>query len=55
MIRWYDYVLAFIAADFIMAGVYMSFTQSWVGGIFAWITYEMWDGYCNWRKKRESL
>lgn len=54
MIRWYDYVLAFFAADFIMAGTYMALTQSFVGGIFAWLTFEMWDVYCDWRKRYES-
>lgn len=60
MIRWYDYIVALIAADFIMAGALTLFTfenalAQFAGGISMVVVYDMWNTYCKWRKIRESL
>ena len=59
MIRWYDYVLAFIAADFIVAGATVFLTAegalvSFFGGLSMLVIYDGWNTYCEWRKARES-
>ena len=51
MIRWYDYVLAILAAD-IMTG--FIFSGSIFGGFAAYFVYGAWlDFYCQWRLKQE--
>ena len=60
MIRWYDYVAAFIAADFIMTGAIIFFTVeealvSFAGGLSMLVMYDGWNTYCEWRKNRERL
>jgi hypothetical protein len=60
MIRWYDYVIAVIAADMISASLIFGFTGTtfWhgvIGGAIAGLTYRMWeDLYCDLRKKFEE-
>lgn len=59
MIRWYDYIIALIAADIILAAIIFGFTsdafwQGLVGGSIAGFTYRLWsDLYCDFRKKQE--
>ena len=51
MIRWYDYPLAFLAADIMLT---MAFTIPYVGFIAAYALYEYgWEAYCQWRRKQE--
>ena len=46
--KWYDYLLAFLAAD-IMTG--FIFSSNIFGGILAYLVYSAWvDFYCQWRK-----
>ena len=59
MLRWYDFVLALIAADFLLAGVLYSITadawwKSLIGGFAALAIWDMWNGYCMWRKGNET-
>lgn len=59
MIRWYDYIAAFIVADFIMAGALIFFTVEealvrFAGGLSILVIYDAWNTYCEWRKHRES-
>lgn len=55
MLRWYDYPIAFLAADFIWASVQLAlFHGMWLGGIGAYAVYKYgWDFYCNWRYEQE--
>ena len=59
MIRWYDYILAILAADFLFANmVYAIVADSLLGtglgilGVAA--MWYIWGDYCEWRKKRET-
>lgn len=59
MIRWYDWTLALIAADVILASVVVAFVVPnillqvfavlAVGGI-----WDLWEHYCRFRKKQET-
>ena len=52
MIRWYDYIAAFLAAD-IMTG--LIFSGSIFGGFAAYFVYGAWsDFYCPWRLRQEN-
>ena len=47
MIRWYDYLLAFLAADIMTESI---FSGSILGGFAAYFVYSAWvDFYCQWR------
>lgn len=52
MIRWYDYLAAFVAADFMTAFV---FGAGLFGGFAAYGVYLLWiEVYCSWRRDREN-
>jgi len=52
MIRWYDYVAAFLVADIM---VMIFFTIPFVGAIIAYAMYEYgWDSYCEFRLRQEN-
>jgi|TARA_B110000971_G_C19920456_1_gene458924 hypothetical protein len=58
MIRWYDWALAFLAADFIIANISLALTaQIWylnlIGGAAVYFLYDLWLDYCKFRKIRE--
>ena len=59
MIRWYDYVLAILAADFILSFMLWGFaTTTWwqpiVYGLAAGMVWQAWNtDYCNFRKRQE--
>lgn len=59
MIRWYDYIAAFIAADFLLANFMMAMTgpNFWVqllGGLFVAFIWDAWnDLYCKFRLNME--
>jgi len=51
MIRWYDYVAAFLMADILVTTF---FVIPFAGAIIAYAMYEYgWDSYCKWRLKQE--
>ena len=51
MIRWYDYIVALLAADVIVGFV---FNSGMFGGFVAYSIYWAWeDVYCNWRRAQE--
>ena len=60
MIRWYDYVVALLAADFVFANAMVAFTAPtwWVqilGAVGVYFVWELWDStYCPWRKHLEE-
>jgi hypothetical protein len=50
MIRWYDYPIAFLAAD-VMA---TALKAPIIGAFIAWGIYELWmNVYCPWRYEQE--
>jgi glyoxylate carboligase len=52
MIRWYDYIAAFMMADLLVT---VSFTIPYIGFIVAVAFYEfIWDTYCLFRKAQEE-
>ena len=52
MIRWYDYIAAFLAADFMTGFI---FSGSIFGGFAAYFVYGAWvDFYCPWRLRQEN-
>jgi hypothetical protein len=60
VIRWYDYIVAILAADFILvfvlAGIY---STTWWGpmlnGVLAGLVWQIWkNDYCNFRLKQEK-
>lgn len=52
MIRWYDYIAAFVVADVLLT---VFFTIPIYGGIIAYIMYEFgWIRYCLYRKNMET-
>lgn len=60
MIRWYDYIAALFAANFIMLGgiTFLTFEDalvSFAGGMSMLVMYDIWNTYCEWRKTRERL
>lgn len=51
MIRWYDYPVAFLAADFMTGFI---FSGSIFGGVAAYAVYYIWDDvYCSYRLEQE--
>ena len=51
MIRWYDYPIAFLAADVMVTSL---FTLNFIGGFIAYGIYELWmNVYCPWRLEQE--
>jgi len=51
VIRWYDYIAAFVFADIIMT---LAFSIPMFGFVAAYILYEYgWTGYCEYRKSNE--
>ena len=59
MIRWYDWLAAVIAADFLLAGILYSLTapewyMSLIGAFSAFVVWDIWNGYCLFRKNKES-
>lgn len=60
MIRWYDWVAAFIAADAILiaAGLALggpTFWAQFLGALLVSMFYDLWiNTYCNYRKKSEQ-
>jgi len=60
MIRWYDYLVAILAADFLITNVHIAFTADvlWInilGAVAAYFVWNLWnDTYCNYRLKAES-
>jgi hypothetical protein len=52
MIRWYDYIAAFIVADLTFA---LFFGVPIFGGIAAYLlVFYVWDYYCEYRKSMEQ-
>jgi hypothetical protein len=60
LIRWYDYVLAVLAADFILSFVLWGITATtwWEPGLYgltAGMVYQIWkNDYCAFRLKQEN-
>lgn len=60
MIKWYDWVIAVIAADFILAGAIVGLTaptiwMQFIGALSATVLYDLWvNFYCVFRKKQEQ-
>lgn len=61
MIRWYDYIAAYIFADFLLGFFLASlfatttFGGSLFYGVMVFVVYDLWcDGYCKWRLKKEG-
>jgi len=53
MIRWYDYVAAFIVADLTAA---LFFGIPGFGGVAAYLlVFYVWDYYCEYRKDAEGV
>jgi len=51
MIRWYDYLAAFLFADIIIT---VAFAVPFIGFVVAYAMYEYgWDSYCKWRLEQE--
>jgi hypothetical protein len=59
MVRWYDWVVALLAADFMLGNIITALTGPiWyiqlVGAVAVYFIYELWiDAYCKFRKKYE--
>ena len=52
MIRWYDYIAAFLVADLLLT---VFFTIPIFGAIIAYAIYEYsWTGYCEFRLRQEN-
>lgn len=60
MIRWYDYVVAVLAADFITGFLFAGFVatiwwQPLFYGVLAGVVWQAWNNdYCAFRLKQES-
>ncbi len=59
MIRWYDYPVAFLAADFIIMNLKLALSgnllMSLVGGLGVYLVINLWDTkYTSFRIKQES-
>jgi len=59
MIRWYDYILAVIAADFLLANTLYAINADnllsmGLGILGATAMWYIWGDYCEWRKNRET-
>ena len=59
MIRWYDWIVAFIAADIFLTNVLVALTSdvwwiSFLTSIVAWMVWDLWDDiYCKIRLTQE--
>lgn len=59
MIRWYDYIAAFIFADFIATWLFIGFmSTTWymplIAGAISGYLWSSWeDLYCRWRLRQE--
>lgn len=59
MIKWYDYVLAVIVADFMLSSfLYAMTVETWwlslIASIAVLALWDFWKVYCDWRKEVES-
>lgn len=60
MIRWYDWVLAFILADLIQSFIFAGFAaltlwEPFVYGLIAGLIVRSWEtGYCQFRLRQET-
>lgn len=59
MVRWYDWVLAFIIADLLMTTfLYTLSTEIWYMSVIGTVSfialYDIWKAYCEFRKELES-
>ena len=59
MVRWYDWVLAFIIADLLMTTfLYALSSEIWytsvIGTVVFIALYDIWKAYCEFRKGLES-
>ena len=59
MIRWYDWIVALFIADFILTSIITGFIATiWWQQCFAislaYLLYELWIYYCDFRKKAEQ-
>ena len=60
MIRWYDWAVAFIAADFFFSNAVLAvFAQVWymnlLGAVGAYFVWDLWnDTYIPFRKRQEE-
>jgi len=50
MIRWYDWIAAVALAQSMLS---VFFTIPVVGAVMAYIAYQYWDYYCEWRRRQE--
>ena len=61
MIRWYDYILAVLAADFMTGFLFAGFqaTEWWqpiLYGLLAGIIWQAWNkDYCDFRLRQENV
>lgn len=58
MIRWYDWVLAILAADFMLAWIIQAITgEVWwlqlLGALLVFILWDLWNDYCKLRLRFE--
>ena len=58
MIRWYDYIVAVLISDFLLANAIHVFTapEAWMRALSAvavWMLWDFWGEYCLIRRKRE--
>ena len=50
MVRWYDYITAFLFADILLVVAFFPY----IGFIAAYAVYELWmQVYCRWRYEQE--
>lgn len=59
MIKWYDYILAVVIADFMMSSfLYAMTVQTWwlslIGSVAVLALWDFWKQYCEFRKGLES-
>ncbi len=59
MIRWYDYIVAFVAADFIFTNIRLLLTgnifMSIIGGLSIYFILNLWNtSYTNFRINQET-
>lgn len=60
MIRWYDWVAAFVAAQFFFSNVVVAlFAEVWymsiIGGVATYVVWDLWnDTYIPFRKRQEE-
>jgi uncharacterized membrane protein YcaP (DUF421 family) len=52
LIRWYDYIAAFVMADVMMTSF---FSVPVLGAVIAFGLWELWKYYCEYRKGQEDV